>query len=230
MSGTGSPLPQKPTGHAASTAVVVENGALSQTLRNGLPRDSSSSRGWNLPTPPQPLRNETSKRAESPRTVSTDVMEVTQSPPLSWEDRVREEEDEQERHSSVGGNSQPCLSPTCMEACSISDVSMAEEGPQQGDSDVVVEEEIEENMETDEPTNVDAPAPLPAEAFPESSEAEAEDDHHSHASEESTDQNLPHDLDLDEDELLGPATDVSIPGVHSDASVALGVSPKDDDL
>ena len=44
------------------------------------------------------------------------------------------------------------------------------------------------------------------------------------------DQNPPHDSDLDEDELLGPATDVSIPGGHLDDSVALMVSPKDDDL
>ena len=44
------------------------------------------------------------------------------------------------------------------------------------------------------------------------------------------DQNLPHDLDLDEDELLGLATDVSVPGGHSDDSVALTISPKDDDL
>ena len=107
---------------------------------------------------------------------------------------------------------------------------MAEEGPQQGDSDIVVEEEVEENMEMDEPSNVDAPAPLPDKAFLESSEAKAEDDHHSHASEESTDQNPPHDSDLNEDELLGPATDVSIPGGHSDDSIALMVSPKDDDL
>ena len=56
-----------------------------------------------------------------------------------------------ERHSSIRGDSQPCLSPIHMEGCSISDVSMAEEGPQQGDSDVVVEEEVEENMEMDEP-------------------------------------------------------------------------------
>ena len=159
-----------------------------------------------------------------------DVMEVTQSPPLSWEDWVQEEEDEQERHSSIGGNSQPCPSPARMEACSVSDVWMAEEGPQQGDSDVVVEEEVEESMEMDEPSNIDAPAPLPDKAFPESSEAEAEDDRHSHASEESMDQNPPHDSDLDEDKLLGPATDVSIPGGHSDDSVALVVSPKDDDL
>ena len=88
-------------------------------------------------------------------------MEVAQSPPLSWEDWVREEEDEQERHSSIGGDSQPCLSPTRMEGCSVSDVSMAEEGPQQCDSDVVVEEEVEESMEMDEPPNIDAPAPLP---------------------------------------------------------------------
>ena len=107
---------------------------------------------------------------------------------------------------------------------------MAEEGPQQGDSDIVVEEEVEENMETDEPSNVDAPTPLLDKAFLQSSEAEAEDDCHSHASEESTDQNPPHDSDLDEDELLGPATNVSIPGGHSDDSVALVVSLKDNDL
>ena len=89
---------------------------------------------------------------------------------------------------------------------------MAEEGPQQGDSNVVVEEEVEESMDTDEPSNVDAPAPLLDKAFLQSSKAEAEDDRHSHASEESTDQNLPHDSDLNEDELLGPATNVSVPG------------------
>ena len=93
-----------------------------------------------------------------------------------------------------------------------------------------VEEEVEENMETDEPPNVDAPTPILDKAFLESSEPKAEDDRHSHASEESMDQNLPHDSDLNEDELLGPATDVSIPGGHSDDSVALVVSPKDDDL
>ena len=157
-------------------------------------------------------------------------MEVTQSPPLSWEDRVQEEEDEQERCSSVGGDSQPCLSPIRMEGSSVSDVSMAEEGPQQGNSDVVMEEEVEESMETDEPSNINAPTPLPDEAFLKGSEAEAEDDRHSHVLEESTDQNLPHDLDLDEDKLLGLPANISIPGGHSDDSVALMVSPKDDDL
>ena len=65
-------------------------------------------------------------------------------------------------------------------------------------------------METDEPPNVDAPAPIPDKAFLESPEPKARDDHHSHTSEESTDQNPPHNSDLDEDEFLGLATDVSV--------------------
>ena len=80
-----------------------------------------------------------------------DAMKGAWSPPLSWEDRVREEEDEQERRSSTRGDSQPCLSSPWLEGCNVSDVSMAEEGPQQCDSDIVVEEEREESMETDEP-------------------------------------------------------------------------------
>ena len=117
-----------------------------------------------------------------------------------------------------------------MEGCSISDISMAEEGPQQGNSDIVVEEEVEESMEMDEPSNIDAPTPLPDKVFPEGSEAKAEDDCHSHALEESTDQNPPHNSDLNEDELLGLLTNISIPRGHSDDSVALVVSPGDDDL
>ena len=209
---------------------VSRKWVLSWTPWGRSPRDSSSSRGRKLPTPPRPSRKETSKRTGSPRTACMDVMEVTQSPPLSWEERVQEEEHEQERHSSIGGDSQPCPSPMCMEGCSISDVSMAEEGPQQGDSDVVVEEEVEENMETDETPNVVAPAPILDKAVLETSEPEAEDDCQSHVSEESMDQNPPHDSDLNEDELLGLATDVSVPGGHLNDSVALVVSPKDDDL
>ena len=159
---------------------------------------------------------------------SRDVMEVAQSPPLSWEDRVWEEEDEQERHSSVGGDSQPCLSPPQLEGCNISNVLMADEGLWQHDSDVVVEED--ESMETDEPTDSGSPAVLPGKGFPEGPKAEADEDWHSHTTEESTDQNPPHDSDLNEDELLGPPADVSIPGGHSDDSVALIVSPGDDDL
>ena len=42
------------------------------------------------------------------------------------------------------------------------------------------------------------------------------DDQISQMSKESTDQNLPHDSDLDEDELLGMITDISVPRGHLD--------------
>ena len=103
---------------------------------------------------------------------SKDVMEVAQSPPLSWEDWVQEEEDKQERHSFTEGDSQPCPSSPQLEGCNISNVSMADEGPQQHDSDVVVEEE--ESMETDEPIDSGSPALLPEKAFLEGHKAEAE--------------------------------------------------------
>ena len=57
-----------------------------------------------------------------------DAMNVAQSPPMSWEDWVQEEE-ERERHSSTRGDSQPGPSPLPLEGCGVSDVSMAEEGP-----------------------------------------------------------------------------------------------------
>ena len=105
---------------------------------------------------------------------------------------------------------------------------MVDEGLWQRDSDVVVEED--ESMEMDEPADSGSPTVLPEKGFLEGPGAEADEDQHSHTTEESTDQNPPHDLDLNEDELLGPPADVSIPGGHSDVSVALVVSPGDDDL
>ena len=157
-----------------------------------------------------------------------DSMEVTQSPPLTWEDRVREEEIEQEGRLSTEGESQQCPSSPWLEGCDVSDISMADDGLQQHDSNVVVEEE--EGMETDEPTDSGLPAILPEKAFAGGPEAEADEDRHSHMMEESMDQNPPHNSDLDEDELLGPPADVSVPGGHSDDSVALIVSLGDDDL
>ena len=139
-----------------------------------------------------------------------------------------EEEEEQEGHLCAEGDSQQCLSSPQLEGCNISGISMADEGLQQHDSNVVVEEE--ESMEMDEPTDSGSPAVLLEKAFPEGPEAEADEDCHSHTTEESTDQNPPHDSDLNEDELLGPPADISIPGGHSDDSVALNVSPGDDDL
>ena len=46
----------------------------------------------------------------------------------------------------------------------------------------------------------------------------------------STNQNPPHNSNPDKDELLGPPTDISIPGGHSNDSIALVISPGDDDL
>ena len=89
---------------------------------------------------------------------------------------------------------------------------MADEGLQQRDSNIVVEEE--ESMEMDEPADSGSPALLLEKAFLEGPKAEADEDHHSHTTEESTDQNPPHDSDLDEDELLGLPADVSIPRGH----------------
>ena len=123
-----------------------------------------------------------------------------------------------------------CPSSPRLEGCDVSDVSMAEEGPQQCDSDIVVEEEREESMETDAPLDSAEPTPPLEKAMPENLEAKVEEDHHSQTSEESTDQNPPHDSDPNEDELLGPPANISIPGGHSDDSIALIVSPGDDDL
>ena len=107
---------------------------------------------------------------------------------------------------------------------------MAEEGPQQCNSDMIVEEEREESMETDAPLDSAAPALLQEKAMPENLKAEVEEDCHSQTLEESTDQNPPHDSDPDEDELLGLPADISFPRGHSDDSIALMVSPGDDDL
>ena len=141
-----------------------------------------------------------------------------------------QEEDEQERCSSSAGDSQPCLSSPWLEGCNVSDVLMAKEGSRQCDSDIVVEEEGEESMETDESLDSATPALLLEKALLEDLKAEVEEDHHSQTSEESTDQNPPHDLDPDEDELLGLPADISIPRGHSNDSIALVVSPGDDDL
>ena len=156
-------------------------------------------------------------------------MDIIQSPSMSWEDRVQEEE-ELERHSSMGGNPQLGLSPPPLEGCSISDVSMANEGLLQCDSDMIIEEEREESMETDAPLNSATPVPLKEKAIPEDLKARDDEDHCSQTSEESTNQNPPHDSDPHEDELLGPPTDISIPGGHSKDSIALIVSLGDDNL
>ena len=158
-----------------------------------------------------------------------DAMDITWSPPMTWEDWVQEEE-EHERHSSIGGDSQLGPSSPPLEGCNISDVSMAEEGPQQCDSDMIVEEEREESMETDAPLDSATPTLLKEKAIPEDLEAEVDEDHRSQMSEESTDQNLPHDSNPNEDKLLGLLANISIPGGHSNDSITLIISLGDDDL
>ena len=107
---------------------------------------------------------------------------------------------------------------------------MVDDSLLQHDSDVVIKEEREESMDTDVPTSPAAPMPLKKKSMSEDLEARDPDDHCSHTSEESTDQNPPHDSDPNEDELLGPVTNVSIPGGHSDDSIALIISLGEDDL
>ena len=107
---------------------------------------------------------------------------------------------------------------------------MAKEGPLQHDSDMIIEEEREESMETDTPLDSAAPTPLKEKAIPEDLEAEVNEEHCSQTSEESTNQNLPHNSDPDKDELLGLPANISIPGGHSDDSITLIISLGDDDL
>ena len=122
------------------------------------------------------------------------------------------------------------LPPPLLEGDNISDVSMVDDSLLQCDSDVVVEEEREESMETDVLHDSTAPTPLKEKSMSEDFGAGDPDDCCSHMSEESTNQNLPHDSDPDEDKLLGPVTDISVPRGHSDDSIALIISPGEDNL
>ena len=79
---------------------------------------------------------------------------------------------------------------------------------------MVVKEEREESMDTDVLASPAAPTPLKETPM----------------GEESTNQNPPHDSDPNEDELLGPITDISIPRGYSDDSITLIIPPGEDDL
>ena len=154
-------------------------------------------------------------------------MDLTQSLSMSWEDQVQEEE-ELERCSSRKGNPNQGSYPPPLEG--DSNVSMVNEGLLQCDSDMIIEEEREEGMETDAPLDSAAPTPLKEKAMSEDLEAKDHEDRCSQTSEESTNQNPPHDSNPNEDKLLGLPTDISAPRGHSDDSIALIVSPGEDDL
>ena len=98
----------------------------------------------------------------------------------------------------------------------------------QHNSDVIIEEEREESMETDTPLDSTTPAPPEEKAILEDLKAEVDEDHCSQASEESTNQNPPHDSNPDEDKLLGQPANISIPREHSDDSITLIIPPGND--
>ena len=159
-----------------------------------------------------------------------DAMELDCSSSMSWEDQVQKEEEQQRHDSSVKGSPESGSSPPVLEEGNTSNVSMVDNSSLQCDSDVAVEEEREESMDTDVPASPAAPMHLKETPMQECFEGRDPDDHCSHTSEESTDQNPPHDSDPDEDELLGPVTDISIPRGHSDDSITLVVPPGEDAL
>ena len=139
-------------------------------------------------------------------------MELSHSSSMSWEDQVQKEEEWQRHDSSAKGSPESGSPPPVLEEGNTSDVSMVDDSPLQHDLDVVVEEERAESMDTDVPASPAAPMPLNEMPMQECFKARDPDDHCSHTSEESTDQNPPHDSDPNEDELLGPITNISILG------------------
>ena len=70
---------------------------------------------------------------------------------MSWEDQVQKEEEWQRRDSSAKGSPDSGSPPPLLEGENASDVSMVDDSPLQCDSDVVVEDEREESMDTDVP-------------------------------------------------------------------------------
>ena len=202
----------------------------SQTSRGGSPHDPSGPQDQKLPTPPQPSWDKTVKEPEAQQTAFKEAMELGWSPSMSWEDQVQKEEEWQRCDSSAKGSPNLGSPPPLLEGENTSNVSMVDDSPLQHDSDMVVEEEREESMDTDVPASPTAPTPLKEMPMQECFEAGDPDDHCSHTSEESTNQNLPHDLDPNEDELLGPVTDISIPRGYSDDSITLIISLREDNL
>ena len=208
---------------------------------------NSVGRGWSIPSPPvkrsewDPAVTYLEAASRPPQRVvsSTELAQCDVQIKMAAQEKEKEaaqatlerihRQEVQEGGLPAERDSQQCLSSPQLEGCNVSNVSMIDESLQQHDSNVVVEEG-DESMETDEPADSGSPAVLLEEGFPEGPEAEADEDQDSHTMEESTDQNPPHNSDLDEDDLLGPLADVSVPGGHSDDSVALVVSLGDDDL
>ena len=201
----------------------------SQTPRGGPPHDLLGPQDWKLPTLPWPSWDKTAEETKAQQMAFKEAMELGCSSSMTWEDQVQEEE-WQRCCSTMEGSPSPGSHPPLLEGDNASNVSMIDDSLLQWDSDVVVEEEREESMETDIPLDSAAPMPLKEKAMSEDFKARDPDDCCSHTSEESTNQNPPHDSDPDEDKLLGLVTNISVPRGHSDDSIALIISPGEDDM
>ena len=185
--------------------------------------DSSCSEGCRLPEPPHTSWDDKpegtrSDESGSPQTAFKDAMGDTQSSE-SWYEQVVEEEWERLESSPKTPATVPKGEITC-------DASMVEDDSlYQWDSDVVIEDEwMEEDMETS--ASLTPTAPMLPEETPMVQGSEAGDDHLGGQNvNDSNDENPLWDSDINEDELLGAIADVSIPGGHSDDSVALAIPP-----
>ena len=151
-------------------------------------------------------------------------------PPWPGKTRCRRRKNGRGHCSTTEGSPSPGSPPPLLEGDNTSDVSMVNDSLLQWDSDMVIEEEREESMETDILHDSSASTPLKEKSMLEDFQAGDPNDRCSHTSEKSTDQNPPHNSDPDEDELLGPITDISVPRGHSNDSIALIISPGEDDL
>ena len=155
---------------------------------------------------------------------------------MLWHDQVIEKEKQggavTEEEPEFGSNPVSDAPPPESKGGAASDVSMVDEGLTQCDLHVMVEEEQEEDMETSIPPDPIVHEPPKESLMLQGSETEdgPPDDQNSQTSKDSTDMNPHQDLDIDEEELLGPVTDVSVPGGHLDDLIALVVHSEEENL
>ena len=88
---------------------------------------------------------------EAWQTAFKEAMELGQSSSMSWEDQVQKEEEWQRHCSTMEGSPNLGSPPLLLEGDNASNVSMVDDSLLQHDSDMVVEEEREESMDTDAP-------------------------------------------------------------------------------
>ena len=173
---------------------------------------------------------------EPPQTAFRDAMGSAHSSYLGRNRSRRKSNNRKVQPQGVGPGLRAVLSLTCppssSEGGSTSNVSMVNNGLIQHDSDIVVEEEREEDMETGASACPTTPVPPKESPIQQGSEARdtVQDDQLSQMSEESTDKNPPHNSDLNEEKLLGLLTDISVPRGHLDDSIALIVPLEEDNL